>query len=69
MPTIIDDLENRLENPKPYKFTFSRIRSMLYDEIRKEAISDRYVFEIEKEVLLRCIQDSIRYQSFQDAKT
>ncbi|NMA84112.1 MAG: hypothetical protein GX962_09650 [Epulopiscium sp.] len=68
-PTFIDDLNNPIKGFKPYEVSFSSIRQQLYVKKRKEAVMDIYGLEIEREALLNYIKDSIRYQSFEDAKT
>jgi hypothetical protein len=68
-PTVIDDLKDPIRSSKPFELTFSSIRNQLYAEKLKEAVNDRYGLEIAREALLNYIKDSIRYQSFEDAKT
>lgn len=68
-PIFINDLDKTIRGSKPYEITYSSIRNRLYAEKRKEAVYDRYGLEIERETLLNYIKDSIRYQSFEDAKT
>lgn len=68
-PTFIDDLKVPVSSIKPYEYRYSSIRNRIYSEKRKEKVKEKYGYEIEKETLLACIKDSIRYQSFKDAKT
>ncbi|PKM70343.1 MAG: hypothetical protein CVU93_02565, partial [Firmicutes bacterium HGW-Firmicutes-18] len=68
-PTFIDDLTEPVLTSKSYEIKYSSIQEKLYKEKCRKTVKKKYVFEIERESLTRCIEDSIRYLGFEDSKT